>query len=89
MDRRNCHKNFSDPESGEQIEFERPWTVDMKLGIALFLTFVSIGFARDFERQVLEPRYFSEGAAFGDINGDGQADAVAGPHWWAGPGLQS
>lgn len=41
--------------------------------------------ARDFERLELEPRYFSEGAAFGDIDGDDRVDAVSGPHWWKGP----
>ncbi|MCA9049629.1 MAG: VCBS repeat-containing protein, partial [Planctomycetaceae bacterium] len=29
--------------------------------------------------------YYSEGAAAGDINGDGHGDAIYGPHWYAGP----
>ncbi|MGD9719816.1 MAG: VCBS repeat-containing protein [Pirellulales bacterium] len=29
--------------------------------------------------------YYSEGANFGDIDGDGAVDAVYGPYWYAGP----
>ncbi len=29
--------------------------------------------------------YYSEGAAFGDVDGDGQTDAVYGPYWYRGP----
>lgn len=38
-----------------------------------------------FERQQLSDIYFSEGAAAGDIDGDGRADVVCGPYWYAGP----
>lgn len=38
-----------------------------------------------FRRQRLTDVYFSEGANGGDINGDGKADVVYGPHWFAGP----
>ena len=38
-----------------------------------------------FQRHQLTGTYFSEGANAGDINGDGVADAVYGPHWFAGP----
>jgi hypothetical protein len=38
-----------------------------------------------FERGQLTDVYFSEGAAAGDLNGDGQADVVYGPYWFAGP----
>ena len=37
------------------------------------------------KRQQLHGDFYSEGAAIGDINGDGQADVVAGPFWWEGP----
>lgn len=38
-----------------------------------------------FRRQHLEPHYWSEGAALGDLNRDGRPDAVSGPYWWEGP----
>ena len=38
-----------------------------------------------FERQQLSDVYFSEGASAGDLNGDGVADVVCGPQWFAGP----
>lgn len=39
----------------------------------------------EFERRPLTDVYYSEGAAAGDINGDGHCDLVYGPHWYAGP----
>lgn len=38
-----------------------------------------------FQRQQLTDVYYSEGAAAGDLNGDGATDLVYGPHWYAGP----
>ena len=38
-----------------------------------------------FERQRLSDVFFGEGAAFGDLDGDGSADVVSGPYWYAGP----
>lgn len=38
-----------------------------------------------FNRQPLTDIYFSEGANAGDLNGDGVADVVYGPYWFAGP----
>lgn len=38
-----------------------------------------------FEVQALTEEYYSEGAAIGDLDGDGNADAIYGPHWYAGP----
>ncbi|MBT5017751.1 MAG: VCBS repeat-containing protein [Planctomicrobium sp.] len=38
-----------------------------------------------FERQQLTDVYFSEGASAADVNGDGVADVVYGPYWFAGP----
>ncbi len=37
------------------------------------------------QRQQLHGDFYSEGAAIGDINGDGKPDVVAGPFWWEGP----
>jgi hypothetical protein len=38
-----------------------------------------------FKKQHLEQFYWSEGAAFGDLNRDGKVDAIYGPYWWEGP----
>lgn len=38
-----------------------------------------------FERQQLVDQYYSEGANAGDLNRDGVADLVYGPHWYEGP----
>ena len=40
-----------------------------------------------FKKQHLEKFYWSEGAAFGDLNRDGKPDAISGPYWWEGPGF--
>jgi len=42
-----------------------------------------------FTRQVLTDVYYSEGAAVGDLNGDGAADVVYGPYWYEGPKFQT
>ncbi|MFN9445616.1 MAG: hypothetical protein ACK57Y_06220, partial [Pirellulaceae bacterium] len=41
-----------------------------------------------FEVQPLTEEYYSEGAAIGDLDGDGNADAIYGPYWYAGPDFQ-
>ncbi|MCA9152694.1 MAG: hypothetical protein KDA92_25495, partial [Planctomycetales bacterium] len=41
-----------------------------------------------FDRIQLTDVYYSEGAHAGDLNGDGQADAVYGPYWFEGPAFQ-
>lgn len=38
-----------------------------------------------FERIQLSSTFYAEGAAIGDINGDGHPDVVAGPYWYEGP----
>lgn len=38
-----------------------------------------------FTRTQLDIHFWAEGANFGDFNGDGKMDIVAGPFWYAGP----
>ena len=40
------------------------------------------------QRKQLHGDFYSEGAAIGDINGDGKPDIVAGPFWWEGPAFE-
>ena len=54
----------------------------------LVLVFDVIGRSADsisFEKILLTEEFFSEGANFADINGDGQNDIVSGPFWYVGP----
>jgi hypothetical protein len=38
-----------------------------------------------FRKIVLTSEFYAEGASFGDFDGDGVGDAVAGPYWYRGP----
>jgi hypothetical protein len=42
-----------------------------------------------YTKLALEPAFLCEGATFGDLNRDGQLDAISGPYWWAGPDFKS
>ncbi len=42
----------------------------------------------EFDKIQLDGEFYAEGATFGDINGDGQGDVIAGPFWYAGPDFQ-
>ena len=60
----------------------------------LIVSFVGAGQADDyilheFEKIPLTQKYYSEGAAFGDFNHDGQQDAVYGPFWYEAPGFKT
>lgn len=41
-----------------------------------------------FTKQVLTKKFYAEGAAVGDLNGDGHNDLVYGPLWFTGPDFQ-
>ena len=41
-----------------------------------------------FDTKQLDADFYSEGATFGDINGDGVGDAISGPFWYAGPDFE-
>lgn len=69
-----------------------------RLGIVLLLLLIPVLLAvlprptqtDDFELHKftlnrLDDAFYCEGATFGDISGDGQQDAVAGPFWYEGP----
>ena len=40
-------------------------------------------------KHVLSPGVYTEGASFGDLNGDGRPDLLAGPLWWEGPDFKT
>ena len=54
-------------------------------GALLFIVAAKVTEAPVFQRQHLLQGFVTEGAALGDINGDGKADFVAGPLWYEGP----
>lgn len=39
----------------------------------------------EYRKFTLSEEFLCEGATFGDLNGDGHADAIAGPYWYEGP----
>ena len=41
--------------------------------------------AHSFHKTQLSDKFWSEGATFGDLNGDPHKDIVAGPYWYEGP----
>ncbi|MBL9145670.1 MAG: VCBS repeat-containing protein [Verrucomicrobiaceae bacterium] len=62
----------------------------MKVLLALVFAATSLHAATQitWERKQLHGDFYSEGAAIGDINGDGKPDIVAGPFWWEGPAFE-
>ena len=40
------------------------------------------------EKIILDKGVYTEGSSFGDVNGDGKIDLIAGPLWWEGPDFQ-
>lgn len=43
----------------------------------------------EWDRVVLEEKFFCEGAHAGDFNNDGKMDVVSGPYWYAGPDFKT
>ncbi len=57
--------------------------------VALGMLGTSLGFAGDFETRYLHHDFHTEGAAVGDLNGDGKVDLVAGSLWYEGPAFET
>ncbi|MGJ8695197.1 MAG: FG-GAP repeat domain-containing protein [Verrucomicrobiaceae bacterium] len=55
------------------------------LGLVLVVVAAREDAGSSYERIVLSEGVYTEGASFGDVDGDGQIDLLAGPLWWAGP----
>ncbi|MEX2672621.1 MAG: VCBS repeat-containing protein [Phycisphaeraceae bacterium] len=58
--------------------------VQLPIGVA----FGDAGESTVFQRVTLSQSFYSEGANFADINGNGHMDIVSGPFWWEGPDFQ-
>lgn len=41
------------------------------------------------QKLLLSSGVYTEGASFGDVNGDGKTDLLAGPLWWEGPDFKN
>ena len=66
------------------------WSLHLAVVAALVSPAAADDFTlHSFQRQQLTDVYYSEGANAGDINGDGVADAVYGPFWFAGPDFKT
>ena len=59
-------------------------------GVLFFLSssICADGRSISFDRLVLSEEFFSEGACFVDVDGDGDNDVVSGPHWYSGPSFR-
>jgi hypothetical protein len=55
------------------------------LPLVLGAAFAAAPSAPGYRKIQLNDQFFSEGAAFGDFNQDGQMDVVSGPYWYKGP----
>lgn len=69
------------------------------LGLSLGLGYATLSDAAEatgaaaapptFRKIVVSDKFYSEGAAFADFNGDGVMDVVSGPFWYAGPDFKT
>ncbi len=53
--------------------------------LLLFGVLLNSSLMADYEKVNISSKFYSEGAAFGDLNCDGINDVVAGSFWWEGP----
>ena len=66
----------------------RPWRLEfatLLIALALSPRFLSAERVIEFDKAVLSEEFFSEGACAADLDGDGHADVISGPYWYAGP----
>ena len=57
-------------------------------GLFLLGTLLTLSAAPGWNKKVLHDEFYTEGAAFGDIDGDGRGDLVSGPFWYKGPDFE-
>jgi FG-GAP-like repeat len=55
------------------------------LSAALSTSAAAENILHSFTKTRLSDQFFSEGATYGDFNGDGVGDVASGPYWYAGP----
>ena len=53
--------------------------------LILFSLLLSLPVMAEYQKIKITDKFYSEGSAFGDLNGDGINDIVAGSFWWEGP----
>lgn len=66
----------------------KPVTLLFPLTGIAFLLAASDSPAPNFQKITLSRSVFTEGASFGDVNGDGKIDLLAGPLWYQGPNFE-
>lgn len=67
----------------------KPRTIALLLTFTAFSVFTrSVESAPSWKTTQLHDKFFAEGAAFGDIDGDGKGDIVSGPYWFKGPSFE-